>query len=196
MDKEKYKIILDTWKDKLVKLYSIDDAVSNNIFIPEDTKKFLLEIGLPILGFEYPFMFLPITHVTPYQHINHHYYIIGDVSILVSGFHLLGIRENSEELFKIFRGEPFFESDKTLMFVNSNITKFVLCLTHYCLFYEKYKPIPLHLINKNELEMEYQKLQECLKKIDEPALLHECFWDYRLGMLVDDFGDVFYPTPD
>lgn len=174
--------LIDIKKYEWVK-FSAPNLSLQDVNLSMKDKFFLAEIGLPIIlknG-----CFIPSTFIQIYRHSNENYYILGGFNKEPAGISVALLKQNSFEIYYYSRRR---NNDFKWLFLNSNISNFVLFLIIYNTFLSKYS-INFDKINKKEITEDYYKMKEDLIMNDREAMVLGTYWGDLIEGMKADFAD-------
>lgn len=157
------------WQAKLIR-HSAGYSTLQDINLTSEAQIILEEIGLPIiLPSEYKQSFLPFTFLQQLTVQDKDFYIIGDISLNLSGVTLLAINKDDGEIYQILKNHDHVYS---YYFTNQSLTQFLLCLAYYNIFQDKVKnnTKSSHTKILNKKKEAFQQLKNTLIDIDEKAI--------------------------
>lgn len=184
-----YSYLQTHWKDLLVK-HSAPHVSLKNMHLSDNLKKLLSELGLPLINNTINQQhFLPFTFFTLQEVKGKQLYLIGDISPKFMGMSFIGIELYTETIYQIWiNGEHEYD----YFFVNQSLFQFLQCLALYNQFMAKYAQSDT--IVKEEIRIDYQKLQNDIDAIDNKARQEkDYFWKLNIELLeVNGYGDYLF----
>lgn len=179
----KYNFLFDFWGKNLIR-HKIIDISLQDVSIPDESKSFLQDVGLPLIYSEYAKSFLPFTYLQSIEIENTFFYIIGDFSPGFMGTAFIGIKEGTNEVYRITRRR---ENKFGFDFMNEDLYRFVFFITHYNIFHKKYRHQPK---NAYEMKQDYAKLKEILYVEDSLAMSNfDFYWRNTIEYVEVEYGD-------
>lgn len=167
----------------------------DKLFLSQELKLFLRDIGLPLIKPEDGQSFLPFTFLHLINAQDKKFYLLGDVSLNFVGTSFLGLEKDNESIYRIWLNN---DNEFTYTFANQSLYQFLLCLSHYNAFEQKYDGSSE--VVGEEIRKDYQKLQEGFRRIDLQAMSQrDYFWKHRIEVMeVGGYGDYLtgreFPT--
>ena len=126
--------IQNHWKGKLIKHSSAHITLADTM-LDDSTRRLLEQVGLPvIMPSEEIISFLPFSHLSKFRDRDKDFYIMGDLSVNLSGIMLLGLEMQSGVVYAIRKAR---EQSTICFFVNSSLYQFLMCLATFNIYEDK-----------------------------------------------------------
>ena len=170
--------IQNHWKGKLIKHSSAHITLADTM-LDDSTRRLLEQVGLPvIMPSEEIISFLPFSHLSKFRDRDKDFYIMGDLSVNLSGIMLLGLEMQSGVVYAIRKAR---EQSTICFFVNSSLYQFLMCLATFNIYEDKEAAKIDDPDKLEEVKLDYQKLKNKMSNIDAKSIaLKDYFWGEKL----------------